>query len=247
MQWFEDDHLWRELREVLFTPETLAKAPAEIDALWRLVGPRAGAAVLDLPCGVGRHAIELARRGCRVTAADRTRPYLLEARDAASAVGVELELVEADMREFCRPGAFDFVFNLWTSFGYNADPADDARVLANFFASLKPGGTLVMELHSKETCAKVFRERDWRRLPDGRVLIEERAVRDGWGWIDNVWNVLDGPSRREIRFGHRLYSAIELCDLASRAGFTDVRTFNGLTGLPFDHGAERLAITARRD
>src|SRR6266496_1040173 len=56
-----------------------------------------GAAVLDCPCGFGRHAIVLARQGYKVTGSDRSQVLLDEARRQAG--DTELELVQADYRE----------------------------------------------------------------------------------------------------------------------------------------------------
>ena len=43
------------------------------------------------------------------------------------------------MRDYCEPGRFDVVVNLFGSFGYFEDPEDDRRVVANAYASLRPG------------------------------------------------------------------------------------------------------------
>src|SRR5207244_6804372 len=91
---------------------------------------REGTRVLDLACGRGRIAIPLARRGCRVTGVDLSpRSLELARRDAASA-RVELELLRRDMRELDAVESFDAVINLYSSFGYFAEQADDEQVLA---------------------------------------------------------------------------------------------------------------------
>lgn len=246
-QWFEDDDLWRTLRCVLFTPEILAKAPAQIDGISTLIGLAPNSRILDLPCGVGRHSIELARRGHRVVAVDRTRAYLEEARASAAAAGVEIEFVLEDMRTFRRgSGGFDVVLNLWTSFGYWADPAEDDRVIGNFFAALRPGGTLLMETSSLEVVTKMFRDRDWRQLESGELFLEERRVVGDWSAIENRWVLIRGGEQKEIRFPLRLFTASSLKDLATRAGFVNVRCFGGLAGTPYDHKAERLVLVAEK-
>ena len=61
------------------------------------LGPRTR--VLDLGCGHGRHALELARRGVAVVGLDYSEPALALARANAAAEGLEVELVQGDMRE----------------------------------------------------------------------------------------------------------------------------------------------------
>ena len=76
------------------------------------------------------------------------------------------------MREFVRPEAFDAAINLFTSFGYFEDPAEDLQVAKNLFHSLKPGGALVMDLVGKEVLSRIFLPRDWQELADGSLFLQ---------------------------------------------------------------------------
>lgn len=276
--WYEDDRFWEATREFLFTPEKLEEASEQLDALLDLMDPPTHADVLDLPCGVGRHAVELADRGHRVTAVDRTEPLLETARERAreagvavvdagdvgtddegtvadvddvGAVGIDddavgtVEFVREDMREFSRPKSFDVVLNLFTSFGYFEDPADDERTARNFYESLRPGGALAMDLTSKEVVAADFRERSWDER-DGTYLLEEHEVQDGWSWMDNRWVVVDPGEGTvdEFDVSHRLYSAAELKALLERVGFEEVRVYGDHEGADYDDDAERLVVVA---
>jgi SAM-dependent methyltransferase len=246
--WHEDDAFWQATLPVLFPEERLQAATGEVENLLRLAGIPQGGAVLDLPCGVGRHCLELARRGFRVTGVDRTSVYLARAAEAARQAGVQLELVQEDMRRFRREGEFAMVINLFTSFGYFEDPVDDRQVLANFHASLRPGGTLVMEMMGKEILARVFRERDWQRVGDLLVLEERRVVR-GWSWVESRWTLIGKDTRAErveLDLSHRLYSAAELASLLESVGFGPVEVFGDLAGSPYDQDAKRLVAVAHR-
>src|SRR5262245_62252316 len=143
--WYDNDAFWETFGPCMFGAESLARAEAQVDAIVALMGLEAGARVLDLCCGVGRHAIALARRGCLVTGVDRMAAYLDQARERARAAGIEVELVRSDMRTFVRHEAFDAAVNLYTSFGYFDDPLDDLRVARNVAASVRPGGRALFE------------------------------------------------------------------------------------------------------
>ncbi len=164
----------------MFDPRRLALTSAEVDQMSSLLGLQSGSAVLDLCCGIGRHSIEFARRGFKVTGVDRTLSYLEQARASASKENLKVEFVLADMREFSRPAAFDGAINFFTAFGYFDDPADDAKVARNLFESLKPGGRLIVDVNGKEIIAGKFRERDWSKRDDGTIMLEERRLLDGW-------------------------------------------------------------------
>jgi 2-polyprenyl-3-methyl-5-hydroxy-6-metoxy-1,4-benzoquinol methylase len=58
-----------------------------------------GARVLDAPCGHGRFALELARRGCRVTGVDISTDFLAAARASAAAESLSVEWRQSDMRD----------------------------------------------------------------------------------------------------------------------------------------------------
>ena len=243
--WHDQDDFWTAMAPFLFTDRHWADAPGQVEQALVLLDVMPGAKVLDLCCGPGRHAIELARRGLNVTAVDRTAVYLDRARDQAASEGFEIEFVQEDMRDFCRPDAFDGAINLYTSFGYFEDPAEDRRVLVNIHRSLRDKGKLVLEMMGKEVLASIFRERDWRE-ENGVILLEDRWISDDWSTANNRWTIIDGNTRQEFTISHRLYSATELTFLLMECGFASVDVYGSLAGGTYDHTAERLVVVAQK-
>jgi len=251
-EWHEDLTFWNEVAPLLFDEDRIASTPEEVDDLLAHLEIPSGSSVLDLACGVGRHAIDLARRGYPATGLDRA-PALLErarenAAEAAKEAGRELELewVAGDMREFVRPGAFDGAINFFSSFGYFTDPEDDRRVARNVFESLRPGGSFVIDTMGREVVARDLMERDWRQIGD-LLLIERRRVEQDWSWLRNDWTIVDRDDRvYECSWGIRLYSGTELRKLLLGAGFAEVRLFGSLAGAPYDPDADRLIAVARK-
>ncbi len=243
--WHEDDAFWRDTAQVMFGERRWAAAPEEVDKITALAGLQPGMHVLDLCCGVGRHSLELARRGYRMTGVDRTAAYLAEAQRRAAGEGLDVEWVQADMREFRRPAAFDVALNLFTSFGFFEDPADDRCVAENLAYSLKPGGALLVEMMGKEILARIFQPRGWHE-DNGLIVLEERKVTRNWGWMENRWIIIRGNERVEHRLSHRLYAATELISLLISSGFMAAEAYGGLDGSPYDHTAKRLVVLARR-
>ena len=118
--------------------ERRAEAAEQAPKILSLVNP-AGKRLLDLCCGPGRFAIPFARLGFRVTGVERTNYLLRKARARSKSTKVGVEWIERDMRDFIRPGGFDPVLSMFTSFGY-FDDWQNRRVLENVCASLRPGG-----------------------------------------------------------------------------------------------------------
>lgn len=244
--WWDDDRFWELSAPVIFTEARMRGAAGDVEGVVRTVEPPAGCAVLDLGCGIGRHSMEFARRGFRVTGVDRTQAYLDRAAKSAKEAGLSGEWVREDMRRFRRANAFDLAVSLLTSFGYFDDPADDLLVLRNVFDSLRPGGTVLLDLMGREVLARIFRERDWHEEPGGLILLEQRRAQNDWERLAIRWIVLNGSERHELDFFLRVYTAADLRDLLTEAGFKDVRILGGLNGEPYDHQAMRLVAVGRK-
>src|SRR5262245_32901759 len=101
---------------------------SEVDALERALELGSGLSILDVPCGAGRHSLELARRGYRVTGVDFNAAVLESARADAAAEKLDVAFREQDMRTLDFDADFDRALCHWGSFGY-FDDADNAEFL----------------------------------------------------------------------------------------------------------------------
>lgn len=243
--WHEDESFWATWGPLMFTAQRIADATEEVSKIIKLLGIQQGASILDLGCGIGRISLEFARRGFRVTGVDRTEGYLAQARQQADTENLDVEFVHGDMRAFVRPDSFDAVVSMYTTFGYFEDPADDRRVVSNVHESLRVGGAFLMEMHGKETLARIFVERSWEER-DGAIWLQERKVSRNWSWMWNRWIVLKGNERIESEISHRLYAGTEAEALLIASGFSRADIFGNLDGAPYDHLARRLVAVARR-
>jgi SAM-dependent methyltransferase len=243
MEWFENETLWRELYPYVFPVERVAAAHGQVTSILALAGV-SGGAVLDLCCGPGRHAVELARRGFTVTGVDRSHYLLDRARESADAAGTKIEWVLDDMREFQRPAAFDLACNLFTSFGYFAREEDNLLVLRNVRQSLRDGGTFVMDMVGKEHIQSLGMKARRTQFADGAVLIQQPHARDDWTRLESEWTVVKAGQSRSYRFEHHLYSGPDLRDMLLSCGFDTVRLYGDLHGAPYGPEALRLVAVA---
>jgi len=241
--WYEKDNFWQTIAPILFTSKRISDANEEVEQFISLLNLQPGLRVCDLCCGVGRHSLELARRGFRVTAVDRTKLYLETAKEKAENEGLDIKFLQEDVRSFFRPNSFEVVINLYTSFGYFEDPEDNRNTLKNIYKSLKNDGKLLLELIGKEVLARIFRERDWREEED-MLILEERKPSKDWGTIENRWIIFKDGKKYEYSFSHKLYSAVELSNLLQECGFKRVDVYGDFGGSPYDHQAKRLVLVA---
>jgi SAM-dependent methyltransferase len=245
IHWSDDETFWEAMAPALCAPARLALADGDVATILASVHAAAAGSILDLGCGPGAHATAFARLGHRVTAVD-TSPRLLErGRSAARAAGVEVEWVQADMRQFRRPSSFDLICSLYASFGY-FDDAENRHVLENVCASLAPGGAFVLDLVGREAAARHWQERRWHEV-DGVLYLERATSADDWASMLSEWIVVRDGVRADFRVRQRLYSGTELRELLLSLGFADVRLAGELDGeTRYDESARRLVAIARK-
>lgn len=212
-----------------------------------LLGLPAGARILDVPCGQGRHAHLLAEAGFRLDGLDYSRHLLAAAR--ARGTGPTLRYHRGDMRQLPArwTGRFDAVVNLFTSFGFFADPRDDAATVAEWARVLKPGGTLIWHGGNRDGVMARFLARDWWRTADGTLVAQERAFDplSGQLAVRSAWYGPGGHGEREHRI--RLYTPTALAELLARAGLIVEQAFDGWSDRPLDRRSGEMLLVARRD
>ncbi len=239
--WYET--IFDERYPELFGP--LERDPEEeVARIVDLLPISAGASVMDLGCGRGRHAIPLSRRGFRVTGVDLSENMLRLAREHASREKVAVEWVREDMRVFTRPGSFDACLSLFTSFGY-FDDRENQQVLVNVALSLKPDGTLLLDLRNAQK--GLAGEEDMETtvtVPAGQLRLRVRF--DRGTRRANAKHELSRPDGIRIAssFDVRIYSEEELSAMIGRAGMRIRAVHGSLEGGPFTPGAERMVVIA---
>jgi SAM-dependent methyltransferase len=136
-----------------------------------------GPTILDTACGWGRHAIELAKRGYRVTGLDLSPIMLQEAKKRAREAEVAVRWLHMDLRDMHFDNEFDVVINMFTSFGYFDDEKENVKVLQNVSRSLVSGGKFLLDLDNPEYFIKK-QGRDKLRLPTKNRLAGESILKE---------------------------------------------------------------------
>jgi SAM-dependent methyltransferase len=188
---------YKPLYGIGFTPwEEIAELPAFADRFAALFereeagrrppyGP-----VLDLGCGSGIWAVELARRGWEVTGVDIVPKALRRARRRAREAGVELRLVEGDVTKLGAAGV-GTGFPLLIDFGLFHDELSDRQRAAmgrEVSAVAAPGAELLMVAWAPA-----------RRplLPRGASRADIEAAYRGWSVVEEEpFDIADAPFYR---------------------------------------------------
>ena len=199
--------------------------------------------ILDLNCGVGRHALELAKRGIEVVGTDISPQYVdIAAKKAAEAnVAGKATFKVADMRQITAglsgEKPFDGIICMWTAFGFY-DDATNEDILRQCVGLLKPGGFFVMDIVNRDWLLTAFNERGHTLIGDLLVL-EERNFDIQTSRMVNKWTYLrqqDGETYgvvKTVDLDHRVWSLHELKDLFEKVGLEHAAVYAGF-GPGFD-------------
>ena len=231
-------------RPVLSRPEMIAQ---QVEFIVQALEPRPGARILDVACGHGRIAVPLAQLGYRVTGVDLSAYHLGLAKEAAADAGVEVRWVHSDMREIDFDSEFDAVINVFTSFGYFEDEADDARVLAAVGHALVPGGRFFIDTMNREWLIRNFSPNDWQEETDGLITMERRRLLLADSRIETDFMYMEPEGRRVSHtVSLRLYTLTELSRLMAAAGLRLEGMWGGFDGAEYGIEARRMILLAEK-
>jgi SAM-dependent methyltransferase len=207
-------------------------------------GLAAGTSVLDLGCGHGRHAIEFARHGLHVTAADLSPLLLHQALETAADEGVDISLVRADMRHLPFTRQFDGIAQLFTAFGYFRTDEENYYVIGDAAQALKPGGWYFLDFLNAPFVEASLQQRT--ETTEGELLVvQERTIVSGR--VNKRITVHRGDEV-EARFAEsvRLYTPGQLRAMLETAGFEVEHLFGDYRGLPLNSSSPRCILLGKK-
>jgi SAM-dependent methyltransferase len=225
----------------------------EVDFIEESLGMEKHAVVLDLACGMGEHAIELAGRGYSVVGFDNSTGMLshaeknLKARLKQSPSAQVPSFVQGDMRELNYEQAFDGVYCWHTSFGY-FDEEKNLAVLQQIHRALRQGGMFLLEVVNRDYVSP--------RSPSLVWFEGQQCVCMDDMYVDFFTSRLrvkrtamfEGGLSRELDYSIRLYTLHELGKLLHDVGFkvVEVTGHPAHPGVFFGTESPRLIVLAER-
>ena len=219
-----------------FPPITAAmpwadRTEAEVDRAVMMLKPEGSERVLDLACGIGRHSLELRRRGFEVVGVDIADDLLEMAERSAREQSLDISFVQADLRQLDFEDEFDLVLSLNDgAVGYFETDAENYRTFEVVSHALREGGGHLVQLPNVLHAEAHLPQKSW--------IVGESTLE----LSDHHWNAQDRyieGSTVPIRFGEvfekyepipfrqRLYTVEELTKLYESVGMRLANTFSG--------------------
>jgi len=219
----------------------------EVTFIEESLGLQQGGMILDLACGSGRHAVEMAVRGYNVVGYDLSVAMLARAADEAHERNQKLNFLHGDMRDIGFEEMFDGVYCWSTSFGY-FDDEKNSLVAQRIHRALRTGGMLLLDVANRDFVTQRQPSLVWFE-GEGCVCMDEMRV----DFIHSRLRVkrmvmLDDGRTRELDYSIRLYTLHELGRLLHDVGFkvTEVSGHPATPGVFMGADSPRLIVLAEK-
>ena len=218
---------------------------AEVDFLTKELGVPPPSRLLDLPSGLGRHAVALAIRRYDVTGIDIAAEAISAARSQAQAQNVKVSFAQGDMRQLPAGGPFDGAYCFGNSFGYLSHD-DMKRFIRNVFQVVRPGARWAIDTGAAAESLLPHLVSE-RTLEAGGVTYAVRNRYDAEARrLFQTCTLVRGEERQTAEISQAVYTLQELHRLLEDAGWQMVASYGALDGRPFEVGDRRLLLVARR-
>ncbi len=228
-------------------PPTASQVRRDVNFVTASLGLAPGSVVLDLCCGQGLLAAELASRGYAVVGYDLSVYQLAIAADNAQARQQKINFLQGDVREMAFEEMFDAVVCWDTSFGYFEEEKNH-NVAERIFNALRPGGQLLLDVVNRDFAAVGSPNHVWFE-GDGAICMDDMSL----DWITSRLKVkrsliLDDGRSRECTYSVRLYTLHELGKLLHDVGFRVTQASGDVAtpGVFFGPCSPRVIIRAQK-
>ena len=227
----------------------------QMEWFWEKLGLQPGMRLLDVTCGPGLYALELARRGCQITGVDFSPAAVAYARDLARSEGFSAQctFIEQDVRDMDFVGAnFDAALLLYGQLAVFTS-TEAQHLLQQVAESLKPGGKLCVELLNQDRVDKtrsewwftdnqgLWGDRPFLHLGE-RFWLEAEEIS-----VERFYIVhLETGQLTEIALSDQTYPVQRMTQMMREAGFSRVDVYRAWDHLPLYDADEWMVYVAER-
>jgi SAM-dependent methyltransferase len=190
----------------------------EVDFMVDLLKLPERATILDVGCGVGRHSIELAKRGYQVTGLDYSPRMIEVASERATFERIGVEFLHGDARTMDFKEKYDAAFSLCEgAFGIMENDEQNTAILKNSFTGLKNNGKLLLNVLS---ASFVFRH------PEQDIYFDPKSC-IGF-WEENF--IAENGDQEKLICSNRYYTFTEIKLILENIGFKTIEGFGCAAG-----------------
>jgi SAM-dependent methyltransferase len=235
-EWFDSPYY-----HLLYENRSEVEAVAFIKKLTEELQIPKNAKILDAACGKGRHSRTLVKLGYDVTGIDLSQNSIQYAKDFETA---HLHFAVHDIHEVYLKEGFDYVFNLFSSFGYCEDDNADSRAMKAFAENLKPGGILVLDYINTEWAVKNMKPREIIQRGETQFHIKKRLEN---GFIKKKIEFLAGIENQSFEEQLKIINLFRFEKMLKEAGLELGKTYGDYELNEFNSASSpRLIMVAQK-
>jgi len=240
-QFFEQDY-FRKTPEQIDT--IINKSVPQVEFLVDVLELNPDHRILELCCGYGRHAINLARSGYNITGFDLCERALKLARQKSQEENLKAHLVRGDIRALPFRREFDRIYNLF-AFGYFENDHEILKVLGGASNSLKPGGRLLVDAINGPRILRDFVE-SAREEEAERHILQKRAYDKESKRLRSEWTFIykDTGETNKHTIVERLCSVNDLVSMIDSVGLRTLNIYGDFDKSEYNEDSKRIIVIA---
>lgn len=202
------------------------------------------ARILDAACGAGRHSLLLAQKGFKVTAFDLSRNLLRIGKQNSTELEIDVDFICSDLRKTFFRTRFSLIMNMFTSFGYFKDDADNFAFFKNAIDFLDKDGFVVLDYLNKSNLENNLIPYSMKKMNE-KTFIETRRIENSF--VIKEIEIKQNGHTKTFTESVKLYENEELLTNFQNLGYIPVEIFGSYMGDEFDkEESERTIIIFRR-
>lgn len=220
------------------------KTKREVDFIMQKFNFVDGDLIADIPCGFGRHSLEMARRlpSVNITGIDISSFYLNMAEQSRKPLRLtNVSFLQGDIRNLEFKNKFNLITCLYTSFGYFDDDVN-IKILQGFYNSLCSGGHLLLETINMG----IIEEGEIIFANKGNDRIIDITKREKAGFFIINRNYIINQKSHEFNYTLRLYNIDQLSSILSEIGFEIISAYGDYDGVEYSASTPRMILIVRK-
>jgi SAM-dependent methyltransferase len=236
-EWFNSPYY-----HLLYNNRNETEAEAFISRLITYLQIPAACKLLDIACGKGRHARQLANLGYDVTGIDLASESIAYAKQFETE---KLHFFEQDMRSLFHINEYDYAFNFFTSIGYFNTKQEDERTFSNFAAALKPNGFLIIDFINVHAAIQSLQTH--QQLTRGDIQFDVTKHYDGT-YFKKAIQVTDANLVNTYHEKLRAFTLPDFESMCATNQLSIVKTFGDYELMEYDQThSPRLILIAKKN
>lgn len=199
--------------------------------------------VLDLGCGIGRHIIELGKRGIFGVGVDFNEKYI-EIGNKLKGDLDNVKFIKMDMRYINFEMEFDAALSMWTSFGYFSDE-ENLSLLKKINLSLKEKGKLLLDIENIFYMLKNLPKERWDK-EDNFYILERNDLNFRTSRLKTERVIIKYGTIKTYTRIYRIYTLKEIELYLNESGFKIIKIYGGYNGEDYSTQSKRLIVISEK-